>query len=49
MTETRLGVVVLPEHPWSEARAVWQQAEAMGFDHAWTYDPGVATGLKRRR
>jgi alkanesulfonate monooxygenase SsuD/methylene tetrahydromethanopterin reductase-like flavin-dependent oxidoreductase (luciferase family) len=34
----RLGVVILPEHPWREARAIWQRAEALGFDQAWTYD-----------
>jgi alkanesulfonate monooxygenase SsuD/methylene tetrahydromethanopterin reductase-like flavin-dependent oxidoreductase (luciferase family) len=34
----RLGVVILPEHPWAEARAIWQRAEALGFAHAWTYD-----------
>jgi alkanesulfonate monooxygenase SsuD/methylene tetrahydromethanopterin reductase-like flavin-dependent oxidoreductase (luciferase family) len=34
----RLGVVILPEHPWPRAKALWQQAEALGFDHAWTYD-----------
>lgn len=34
----RLGVVILPEHPWPEARRLWQAAEALGFDHAWTYD-----------
>jgi alkanesulfonate monooxygenase SsuD/methylene tetrahydromethanopterin reductase-like flavin-dependent oxidoreductase (luciferase family) len=34
----RVGVVILPEHPWREALAVWQRAEALGFDHAWTYD-----------
>ncbi len=34
----RLGVVILPEHPWSEGRELWAGAEALGFDHAWTYD-----------
>jgi alkanesulfonate monooxygenase SsuD/methylene tetrahydromethanopterin reductase-like flavin-dependent oxidoreductase (luciferase family) len=34
----RLGVVILPEHPWPRAKELWQQAEALGFDHAWTYD-----------
>jgi alkanesulfonate monooxygenase SsuD/methylene tetrahydromethanopterin reductase-like flavin-dependent oxidoreductase (luciferase family) len=34
----RLGVVILPELPWSLARAVWRRAEELGFDHAWTYD-----------
>jgi alkanesulfonate monooxygenase SsuD/methylene tetrahydromethanopterin reductase-like flavin-dependent oxidoreductase (luciferase family) len=33
-----LGVVILPEHPWPRARELWQRAEALGFDHAWTYD-----------
>lgn len=34
----RCGVVILPEHRWSEARRLWEDAEALGFDHAWTYD-----------
>jgi len=34
----RFGVVILPELRWSEARRIWQRAEALGFDHAWTYD-----------
>jgi alkanesulfonate monooxygenase SsuD/methylene tetrahydromethanopterin reductase-like flavin-dependent oxidoreductase (luciferase family) len=34
----RVGVVILPEHPWSFARDRWRRAEDLGFDHAWTYD-----------
>jgi alkanesulfonate monooxygenase SsuD/methylene tetrahydromethanopterin reductase-like flavin-dependent oxidoreductase (luciferase family) len=34
----RLGVLILPEHRWAEAAPMWASAEAMGFDHAWTYD-----------
>jgi len=34
----RVGVAILPEHEWPEARRRWTQAEAFGFDHAWTYD-----------
>ena len=34
----RVGVVFLPEHPWPRAKELWQRAEALGFDHAWTYD-----------
>ncbi|MDM7832359.1 LLM class flavin-dependent oxidoreductase [Cellulomonas edaphi] len=34
----RVGVVLLPQERWAEARARWQQVEAWGFDHAWTYD-----------
>jgi len=34
----RVGVVILPEHPWSVARDRWRRAEDLGFDHAWTYD-----------
>jgi alkanesulfonate monooxygenase SsuD/methylene tetrahydromethanopterin reductase-like flavin-dependent oxidoreductase (luciferase family) len=34
----RVGVLILPEHPWREARARWQRAEQLGFAHAWTYD-----------
>ncbi|MCU1487639.1 MAG: luciferase [Actinomycetia bacterium] len=32
----RLGVVLLPEVRWPDPR--WARAEALGFDHAWTYD-----------
>lgn len=34
----RYGVVILPEHPWTAAQEIWRRAEALGFDHAWTYD-----------
>ncbi len=34
----RVGVCILPEHPWAVARRMWQHAEDYGFDHAWTYD-----------
>lgn len=34
----RVGVVLLPQEPWSTARERWQRVEALGFDHAWTYD-----------
>src|SRR5712692_4007145 len=34
----RLGVVILPELPWSRAATLWRRAEELGFDHAWTYD-----------
>jgi len=34
----RLGVLVLPEFRWSEARSLWGRVEELGFDHAWTYD-----------
>ncbi|MCP3801930.1 LLM class flavin-dependent oxidoreductase [Allokutzneria sp. A3M-2-11 16] len=34
----RFGVVILPEHHWPQARELWQRAEDLGFDHAWTYD-----------
>jgi alkanesulfonate monooxygenase SsuD/methylene tetrahydromethanopterin reductase-like flavin-dependent oxidoreductase (luciferase family) len=34
----RLGVVILPELSRAELTRVWQHAEALGFDHAWTYD-----------
>src|SRR3954464_8360442 len=33
-----VSVVILPEHPWTEARPRWQEAEARGFRTAWTYD-----------
>jgi len=34
----RLGLLILPEARWSVARERWQRADALGFDHAWTYD-----------
>jgi alkanesulfonate monooxygenase SsuD/methylene tetrahydromethanopterin reductase-like flavin-dependent oxidoreductase (luciferase family) len=34
----RVGVLILPEHPWRESGVLWQRAEALGFAHAWTYD-----------
>jgi alkanesulfonate monooxygenase SsuD/methylene tetrahydromethanopterin reductase-like flavin-dependent oxidoreductase (luciferase family) len=34
----RLGVVILPEYPWRTAWSIWQRAESLGIDHAWTYD-----------
>lgn len=34
----RVGLVILPEHRWSEAAPIWREAEDMGFDHLWTYD-----------
>lgn len=30
--------MIVPEDRWSTARHKWILAEAMGFDHAWTYD-----------
>lgn len=34
----RHGIVILPQEKWVDARRTWQQAEELGFDHAWTYD-----------
>jgi alkanesulfonate monooxygenase SsuD/methylene tetrahydromethanopterin reductase-like flavin-dependent oxidoreductase (luciferase family) len=34
----QLGVLILPEFPWATAQALWRRAEALGFEHAWTYD-----------
>ncbi len=34
----RVGVVILPETTWARQRPIWQRAEEIGFDHAWTYD-----------
>lgn len=34
----RVGVVILPEHPWATAVEQWRRVEELGFDHAWTYD-----------
>jgi alkanesulfonate monooxygenase SsuD/methylene tetrahydromethanopterin reductase-like flavin-dependent oxidoreductase (luciferase family) len=34
----RVGVLILPELPWSRAGRLWRHAEELGFAHAWTYD-----------
>jgi len=34
----RVGVVVLPQFSWPEARARWKSLEDRGFAHGWTYD-----------
>jgi alkanesulfonate monooxygenase SsuD/methylene tetrahydromethanopterin reductase-like flavin-dependent oxidoreductase (luciferase family) len=34
----RIGIVILPEQPWSQAADRWRRAEEYGFAHAWTYD-----------
>ena len=41
----RFGITLLTDVPWAEARPRWAAAEAMGFDHAWTYDHLVWGGL----
>lgn len=41
----RFGLTILPELPWAELRPRWAATEAMGFDHAWTYDHLVWGGL----
>lgn len=42
----RFGVTILPEYPWAEAGPRWREADAMGFDHAWTYDHLVYAGIQ---
>jgi alkanesulfonate monooxygenase SsuD/methylene tetrahydromethanopterin reductase-like flavin-dependent oxidoreductase (luciferase family) len=34
----RVGIVILPDQPWAQARRRWERAEEYGFAHAWTYD-----------
>lgn len=34
----RIGIILLPEHPWKHDRERWVRAEEYGFDNAWTYD-----------
>jgi alkanesulfonate monooxygenase SsuD/methylene tetrahydromethanopterin reductase-like flavin-dependent oxidoreductase (luciferase family) len=34
----RYGIVILADQPWQQGARRWRQAEAYGFDHAWTYD-----------
>jgi alkanesulfonate monooxygenase SsuD/methylene tetrahydromethanopterin reductase-like flavin-dependent oxidoreductase (luciferase family) len=45
VADVRVGVLILPEHPWQAAAEKWQRAEALGFDHAWTYDHVIWDGL----
>lgn len=42
----RVGIVILPEYPWAQAAPLWRAAEELGFDHAWTYDHLVWSGLQ---
>lgn len=41
----RVGICILPELPWDQARHLWRRAEDYGFDHAWTYDHFTWSGL----
>ena len=34
----RIGIAILPDQRWAEAKGRWQRAEEYGFAHAWTYD-----------
>jgi len=34
----RFGVLILPAESWAAQSSSWQRAEALGFDHAWTFD-----------
>lgn len=34
----RIGVVILPDLNWREAKPRWQSVEELGFSHGWTYD-----------
>jgi alkanesulfonate monooxygenase SsuD/methylene tetrahydromethanopterin reductase-like flavin-dependent oxidoreductase (luciferase family) len=34
----RVGVVILPQFSWPEARARWASLQERGFAHGWTYD-----------
>jgi alkanesulfonate monooxygenase SsuD/methylene tetrahydromethanopterin reductase-like flavin-dependent oxidoreductase (luciferase family) len=38
VTGIRHGIVILPQEDWPAAARMWRKAEALGFDHAWTYD-----------
>lgn len=44
----RVGVVILPDVAWSTARSRWERSEALGFDHAWTYDHLTWQGHRER-
>lgn len=45
----RFGIVILPQYDWPEAGRRWRGAEALGFDHAWTYDHLAWRGLAGER
>ena len=45
----RFGICILPDLDWRHSRPLWQRAEQMGFDHAWTYDHLVWGGLRDSR
>lgn len=34
----RLSTVILPIYRWAEGRKLWERAEELGFDTAYTYD-----------
>jgi len=36
--QMRVGVVILPQFTWSEARARWKSLEDRGFANGWSYD-----------
>src|SRR5438309_11820031 len=38
LTAMHVGVVILPDLRWPQAKARWREAEARGFTTAWTYD-----------
>ncbi len=38
MLGVRFGIVILADQRWRQGARRWVQAEAYGFDHAWTYD-----------
>ena len=41
----RFGLAILPEHAWPVAESMWREADAMGFDHLWTFDHVTWAGL----
>ena len=45
----RFGICILPDLDWQRSRPLWERAEQMGFDHAWTYDHLVWGGLPDSR
>jgi alkanesulfonate monooxygenase SsuD/methylene tetrahydromethanopterin reductase-like flavin-dependent oxidoreductase (luciferase family) len=34
----RIGVLIVPAESWATQSPTWRHAEALGFDHAWTFD-----------
>ncbi len=48
LPSVRVGVLILPAESWTQQRTTWCHAEALGFDHAWTFDHLAWRGLREQ-